>query len=93
DPATGTPKACASNTDCKNDNLCVAARCIKGTCYAVSFPENEPCDVGSICRSNVCTKIAQLYTPPTGIDPITLVSVVVIVMVLGVIAWEYFKKS
>jgi hypothetical protein len=92
DPNTGTPKQCTKNSDCEDDNLCTANRCIKSTCYAVYYPDGEPCDIGSICQNHACIRITKPFTPPTQTDPVFIVSVVIILLVLGTIAFEYFKK-
>jgi hypothetical protein len=91
-PDTGAPRQCAKNPDCEDDNLCTANRCIKGTCYAIHYPDGEPCDVGSVCQNHACIKIAKPYIPPAQADPIFIVSVAVILLVLGAIAFEYLKK-
>jgi hypothetical protein len=92
DPNTGTPKQCSKNADCEDNNLCTANRCIKNICYAVYYPDGEPCDVGSVCQNHACIRITKPFTPPTQTDPVFIVSVVVILLVLGTIAFEYFKK-
>jgi len=83
---------CVLTSDCASSSACVASRCVKGSCYAIKFPDGEPCDVGSVCKAGVCIKVASSQNPMDESDPILWVSVAVIVLALGAIGYEYFKK-
>jgi len=83
---------CVQNSDCAGDNKCLANRCIKGVCFEIAFPENEPCDVGAVCKNRVCTQVTTPYAPEPGVDWIVVVSVVIILLTLVAIGAEYYKK-
>ncbi len=87
-----TKTQCVSNADCSDDNLCTANRCINGSCFAVGFPDGEVCELGSVCKSGVCTSITQKLVPETGFDPIWWFSIVVIGVAVVVIGYEAFFK-
>ncbi|MBS3061044.1 MAG: trypsin inhibitor-like cysteine-rich domain-containing protein [Candidatus Diapherotrites archaeon] len=85
-------KACESDSDCGVSSACSISRCIQNQCYGGQLPEGEPCDIGSVCKQGVCSKISRQLEPVSESDPILWVSISVIVLALGAIGYEYFKK-
>jgi len=45
-----------------------------------------------VCKQGVCSKISRQLEPVSESDPILWVSIGVIVLALGAIGYEYFKK-
>ncbi len=83
---------CASHSDCSDDNLCTANRCIQGTCFLIDFPEGEPCDIGSVCKNRQCMPISTRLDSENGFDPVLWISIGIIGLVLAGIINEYLKK-
>jgi len=91
-PLTPQNKACEKDVDCGVSTSCSIRRCIRNQCYGGQLPEGEPCDVGSVCKAGVCANVSQQLKPVSESDPILWVSISVIVLALGAIGFEYFKK-
>ena len=91
-PLVPQNKACEKDADCGVSTACSISRCIRNQCYGGQLPEGEPCDVGSVCKAGVCTNVSQQLAPVSESDPILWVSISVIVLALGAIGYEYFKK-
>ncbi len=83
---------CQSDSGCIRTSLCVLNRCIRGSCYAVPFPEGEACDVGSVCRSGACVPITKPYGTPVSVNWMVAVGLGILAGMLVLIVWEYARK-
>ncbi len=84
---------CTVDSDCAQTDQCALNRCIRGSCFAVKFPEGEVCDIGAVCRSGVCTPAVTPYQFPFGVNWAEVLTIGLFLVVLGIIAREYFRKE
>jgi hypothetical protein len=92
-----TPQAvarlqCVSNADCGSDDACAVSRCVQNLCYALFLPDGESCGMGFVCRANACVRVIRPL-PPQALDPLVVVSVVVIVLAVAGIGFEYLRPE
>ncbi|MDO8624799.1 MAG: hypothetical protein Q7R47_01855, partial [Candidatus Diapherotrites archaeon] len=83
---------CESSSDCQTDSTCTVSRCVKRLCYSIGLPDGESCAAGSVCRANACVAVFRPQAVQ-GLDPLLLVSLAVILLAVGGIGFEYFRKG
>jgi len=80
-----TKPACVTDADCNDGNVCTADRCTGGTCSYASLPNNTSCGVGLVCLNGACVdeKLAELPPRAAGLDPLSIMLVLIIVLVVA----------
>lgn len=58
------PRACASNAECDDGNVCTTDECIAGACSNVAMT----CDDGDACTDDTCDPTAGCTSAPTSCD-------------------------